>query len=182
MNIQLQGKLPEELLQSKDINLLRSIREWADTQVQSLKKEKEQKELDKYRPDIEGKFLKKINRIWRGPITVPNPKDFEIVYVKKIDFVGHGFIRCKTVVFNVVYNGFEKAMDKSNGTGTNFDGVEVSSWEDDQYDFSFEYLKDPVIMTKEMAQKEIDKAITCADNQKTAFWKYIRKNKYGFYV
>ncbi len=176
MDIQLQGKLPKELLDSKDINLLRSIREWADSQVQSLKKEKEQKELDKYRPDIEGKFLKKINRSWRGPITVPNPKDFEIVYVKKIDFVGHGFIRCKTVVFNVVYSGFEKAMDKSNCTGTNFDGVEVSSWEDDQYDFSFEYLKDPVIMTKEMAQKEIDKAIACANSQKIAFWEYIRKN------
>ena len=98
MNIQLQGKLPEELLQSKDINLLRSIREWADTQVQSLKKEKEQKELDKYRPDIEGKFLKKINRIWKGPITIPNPEDLEIVYVKKIDCVSHGFIRCKTAI------------------------------------------------------------------------------------
>ena len=67
-------------------------------------------------------------------------------------------------------------MDKSNCTGTNFDGVEVSSWEDDQYDFSFEYLKDPVIMTKEMAQKEIDKAIACANSQKIAFWEYIRKN------
>ena len=111
MNSQLQGKLPEELLQSKDINLLRSIREWADTQVQSLKKEKEQKELDKYRPDIEGKFIKKIHRSWNGPVTVPNPNDFEIAYIKKIDFVGHGFVRCKAVVISIEYSGIEQQLD-----------------------------------------------------------------------
>ena len=175
MNKQLEGKLPEELLQSKDINLLRSIREWADTQVQSLKKEKEQKELDKYRPDIEGKFIKKIHRSWNGPVTVPNPNNFEIAYIKKIDFVGHGFVRCKAVVISIEYSGIEQQLDKGGLTAKSFDGVQVSSWIDNQYDISFEYIKSPVILAQQEAKKEIDDVISCANLQKTVFWSNINQ-------
>lgn len=175
MNIQLQGKLPEELLQSKDINLLRSIREWADTQVQLLKKEKEQKELDKYKPDIEGKFIKKIHRSWRGSITVPNPNNFEIAYIKKIDFVGNGFVRCKAIVINIEYSGIEQQVDKGGISAKMFDGVQISSWIDNQYDISFEYIKNPMILARQEAEKEIDDAISCANLQKTVFWLNINQ-------
>lgn len=175
MNKQLEGKLPKELLESKDINLLRSIREWADRQVQSLKKTKEQEELSKFKPEIEGKYLLKVNRKWQGPVTIPNPNDFEIAYIKKIDFVGHGFVRCKAVVISIEYSGIEQQLDKGGLTAKAFDGVQVSSWVDNQYDVSFEYIKGPRILTQQEVEKEINDAISCATLQKTIFWSNVNR-------
>ena len=175
MGKKLEGKLSKEILESTDIELFRSLRDWADDKVQSMKQAKEKKKLEKYKPDIEGKFLRQCEYKWEGPIQVPDPNNTKIVYVKKIDFVGTGFIRCNVVVINITYGGFKERVDLAGFSSKDFGELCMSVWEDDQYDISFEYLKDPQYMIKEEVEKTINDALENNKTQASAFWSKVNE-------
>ena len=51
----------------------------------------------------------------------------------------------------------------------------MSVWEDDQYDISFEYLKDPQYMIKEEVEKTINDALENNKTQASAFWSKVNE-------
>lgn len=165
--------LPNDIIESKDIDLLKTLRDWADDQVQTLKAEKEQRLVNKYKPDIEGKFLLKYGYCWDGPIKVKNINDIEIIYVKKIDFVGRGFIRCNAVVINIIGYVPGSKLDNAGLSATDYDEVRISAWQDDQYDIDFELAKNPVVLTREEVDKKINFALNIASKQTEKFWEAI---------
>ena len=175
MNTELKEKLPKELLECTDINVFRSLKDWADTKAHELEKEKQRKEIDKYRPNIEGKFLLKYGREWRGPVRVVNNDDVHIVYVKKIEFVGHDFLRCDAVVFNIKNaSTIEKINNSSLSVSSNeYDDIRVATWHDSNYDISFETAMNPDIIDRKEAEKIIDKALADVNSEKTVFWKRV---------
>lgn len=174
MNTELKEKLPKELLECTDINIFRSLKDWADTKAHELEKEKQRKEIDKYKPNIEGKFLRKYGHEWRGSIRVVN-NDIYIVYVKKIEFVGHDFLRCDAVVFNVKHaNTIEKINNSSLSVSSKeYDDIRVATWHDANYDISFETAMNPDIIDRKEAEKIIDKALADVNSEKTVFWKRV---------
>ena len=175
MNTELKEKLPKELLECTDINIFRSLKDWADTKAHELEKEKQRKEIDKYRPDIEGKFLRKYGSEWNGPRQVVNTNDIYIVYIKKIDFVGHGFLRCDAVVFNVKHaSTIEKINNSSLSVSSKeYDDIRVATWHDTNYDISFESAMNPDIIDRKEVEEIIDKAIADVNSEKTVFWKRV---------
>ena len=60
-------------------------------------------------------------------------------------------------------------------TSKDFDELCMSVWEDDQYDISFEYLKNPQYMTKEDVQIAIDSALENNKTQVAAFWSKVNE-------
>ena len=175
MSTELKEKLPKELLECTDINIFRSLKEWADTKAHELEKEKQRKEIDKYRPNIEGKFLRKYGRKWRGPVRVVNNNDVYIVYVKKIKFVGRDFLSCDAVVFNIKHaNTIEKINNSSLSVSSKeYDDIRIATWHDANYDISFETAMNPDIIDRKEVEEIVDKAITSISSKKIVFWKRV---------
>ena len=149
--------LPESVLKSNDIALLRDIRAYADARVQEIKKQKEEKELKKFTPDLEGKFIVQHGDSWDGPCRVPNLNDTQYVYIKKLDFVGHGFVRCKAVIFNIDYGDTGDRVNRAGLCAKDYDHIRVACWQDDSFDLSFEAAKNPTYISAEEVRKEIEK-------------------------
>ena len=122
-----------------------------------------------------GKFLLKYGREWRGPVRVVNNDDVHIVYVKKIEFVGHDFLRCDAVVFNIKNaSTIEKINNSSLSVSSNeYDDIRVATWHDSNYDISFETAMNPDIIDRKEAEKIIDKALADVNSEKTVFWKRV---------
>ena len=165
--------LPEEVVNSKDINLIKEIRDWASNRVDNLRVEKRQAELDKYRPDIEGKIVFKYGKIYNKPFSEINPNDLFIIKVNKIDFVGHGFIRCDVVICNIKYGDRRESLDLGLFTADDYGSVSVSTYANNQYDFSFSELNELTILTEEQAKDMLNNGISAVTNLIDKFKKVV---------
>lgn len=147
--------LPESVLNLKDVDTLRAIRQWADDAVQERKKEKMEDDIDKYRPIYEGKYLVTHGHAWNGPISVPNVNDTYIAKIHKIEFVGRGFFRCSATVLHIVYGGVSDKLDHSL-SASDFNEVSIATYRDNSYDV--DYTKSPVFMDEKTVKATVRKA------------------------
>ena len=166
--------LSKKILKSKDITLLRDIRDLADDMVQNLKKEKAEQELDKIRPTYEGKFLLKYGHNWDGPIAVDNRSDIIIAKINKINFVGNGFFRCDANVIEIIYGTSREKVNKAGLTADSYEEVSISSYHDDQYDIDIE--KKPTFLSLE----QVNEYIETARNQQESTISWFEQNMVDF--
>lgn len=165
--------LPESVLKSNDIALLRDIRAYADARVQEIKKQKEEKELKKFTPDLEGKFIVQHGDSWDGPCRVPNLNDTKYIYIKKLDFVGHGFVRCKAVIFNIDYGDTSDRVNQAGLCAKDYDHISVACWQDDSFDLSFAAAKNPTYISKKEVEAKIKEATTGVSDVVKYYWENI---------
>lgn len=120
--------LPSGIVNCKDVNALRNLREHIDRIVQDVKHEKEAENIEKYRQIYEGKFMLTYERV---------PRDTTIRKIVSVQFVGRGFIRCKTKALRIKYDG--ELYGPSMGAGLlnkTYGAAEIEYIEDENDDIS----------------------------------------------
>lgn len=133
------GMLPSDIVNCKDVNALRNLREHIDSLVQNVKHEKEVKNIEKYRQIYEGKFM--LTYAWlpyrMSSLKEYNKRDMTISKIVSVQFVGHGFIRCKATVLRIKYDGelFGHSMG-ADLLNKAYRGAEIEYIEDDSYDIN----------------------------------------------
>lgn len=131
--------LPTDIVNCKDVNALRNLREHIDSLVQNVKHEKEVKNIEKYRQIYEGKFMLTYARVpyLLSSIKEYNTRDMTISKIVSVLFVGRGFIRCKVKALKIKYDG--ERYGHSAGAGLLnkvYRAAEIEYIEDENYDIN----------------------------------------------
>ena len=96
--------LSKDFVESRDEKLLRELRDYAEAELDAIKQERTDACLKELIPVYTGKYL-----LLRGGastkigITIPEPDDFVIVYVKSLNHAGEGFFTCDAVILRIKY-------------------------------------------------------------------------------
>lgn len=100
------GLLPPDISASKDLAALRNLRDHVDGLVQNVKHEREQASIEKYKAIYVGKYMLSYARVpyLSSAIKEENQLDITIRKIISIQFVGRGFIRCKTQALHIQYD------------------------------------------------------------------------------
>lgn len=147
--------LSKDIVELDDISTLRDLRQFFDDRVQELKVKKANDDIEKYRPTYENKFILSYGCEWNGPITVRNENNIYISKIKKIDFIGNGFIRCKATVLHICY-AEPHARLHTGLTAKDYGEVSIKTWNDNQYSINLD--KTLKFLTAEEVKKYIDEA------------------------
>jgi len=117
-----------------DVDTLRSLREYADNRVQSEKNAKAMQNKAELENKYKGRYLVIYGHYITMTHSTVNKNDIKVVYVKDIEFKGHGFFRCKAKAVHIKYN--DELKQPYHLTADEWGSVSISYTEDDQYDIN----------------------------------------------
>ena len=157
--------LSKEFVESRNENLLRELRDYAEAELDAIKQEKEDAALKDLKPVYTGKYL-----LLHGgtPMmiggTIPDRNDIFIVYVKSLHHAGEGFFTCDAVILRIKYTASSTPPDYVCAFDKNFSKVSVSTYNDQCYrvDFSDEprFITEPEV-NQYIQQARVDIANNC---------------------
>lgn len=165
------GLLPSEISASKDLKALRNLRDHVDGLVQNVKHEKEQASIEKYKAIYVGKYMLSYARVpyLSSAIKEENQLDITIRKIISIQFVGRGFIRCKTQAMHIQYDKDKYGASMgANLINKGYGSVTLEYIEDDNDDISLDEVHqfvdkakvDSILADFEKYKQEIRTAFT----------------------
>ena len=128
-------EIAEKIDKMLDEETLRSIRNYSDNRLQTVKNQKEMAQ----KANLESKYLDKYILIIGRNFTMsgysePDPNNITIAHVLSIKFQGRGFFRCHAKVFKINFNNEFKSI--SHLTANASASCELELFDDEQFDFS----------------------------------------------
>ena len=129
-------EITEKIDKMLDEETLRSIRNYSDNRLQTVKNQKEMAQ----KANLESKYLDKYILIMgRKNFTMaeyskPDPDNITIAHVLSIKFQGKGFFRCHAKVFKINFNNEFKSI--SHLTANASASCELEMFDDEQFNFS----------------------------------------------
>lgn len=169
MKENLKDILPKEITESTDPDMFRALREFSNSEVRRLEQERTERDLDKYRPKYEGKYILEYGtHCMKIAIPqCPNKKDIYIVRVHSIKSVGYGFLSCDATVLRIKYGDTHEKLRDGGLSANNFDEVKVCSYDDTDYRFNYE--NEPTVLSDDQVQEYINTALADVSNSFTWF-------------
>lgn len=135
-------------------NDLKELRDYADSRLDEVRKQKELSKKADVEMKYKGKYILCYGRTIKMIGGVKNKNDIKIVYVENTDFQGHGFFRCKAKIIQIKYNDEYNLVNHIGAD--DFGEVYISFEHDTQYSF---YENDiEKILTKEEVIEMLDEA------------------------
>lgn len=128
-------EIAEKIDKMLDEDTLRSIRNYSDNRLQTVKNQKEMAQ----KANLESKYLDKYILITgRKNITMighsePDPNNITIAHVLSIKFQGKGFFRCHAKVCKINFNNEFKSI--AHLTANASASCELEMFDDEQFDF-----------------------------------------------
>ena len=128
-------EIAEKIDKMLDEDTLRSIRNYSDNRLQTVKNQKEMAQ----KANLESKYLDKYILITgRKNFTMsgysePDPNNITIAHVLSIKFQGKGFFRCHAKVCKINFNNEFKSI--SHLTANASASCELEMFDDEQFDF-----------------------------------------------
>lgn len=173
--------LSKDFVESRDEKLLRELRDYAEAELDAIKRERTDACLKELIPVYTGKYLLLHGgELTKIGFTIPERDDFVIVYVKSLNHAGEGFFMCDAVILRIKYITDSKhppehvyAFDK------NFSKVSVSTYNDHCYRVDF--IDEPRFLSEQEVDRYIQQARIDIANNCTWFLeqKYNDDNKSG---
>lgn len=171
----IKSMLPKELLESGDVSMFRQLREFADSEVQELKRKDTERNLDKYVPMYVGKYILEYGHLYHGPNKVDNTNDINIVRVHAVKSVGIGFLSCKATVLGIKYGGVHKQIATGKFDVAEYDDIQVCTYVDEDYRFSLD--RTPHVLTAEEVSNYMNQARIDISNSMTWFTEQVKQNE-----
>lgn len=157
--------LSKDFVESRDEKLLRELRDYAEAELDAIKRERADACLKELMPVCTGKYL-----LLRGGtatkigITIPEKDDFVIVYVKSLNHAGEGFFTCDAVILRIKYTDSTHQPEHVYAFDKKFSKVSISTYYDHCYriDFSEEprFLSEPEV-NRYIQQARVDITNNC---------------------
>lgn len=125
------GFISKDLLDARDEKLMKELRDFADSELDSIRQEKNDAALKDLEPAYAGKYLLMSGGLFtRMGLTVPDKDDILIVYVKKLHHAGEGFFTCDAAVMRIKYTSERNPEEPLNVFSKKFSKVSVATYND----------------------------------------------------
>lgn len=157
--------LSKEFVESRDEKLLRELRDYAEAELDVIKREKNDASLKDLIPVYTGKYLLiQGGTLLRIGGTIPDKNDIFIVYVKSLHHAGEGFFTCDAAILRIKYTSSNTPPESVCAFDKNFSKVSVSTYNDQCYRVDFvgepKFLSEPEV-NRYIQQARIDIANNC---------------------
>ena len=147
-------KIKKNIDASSSENDLKELRDYADSRLGEIRKQKELSNKAELELKYKGKYILCYGRTIQMNGGVKNKNDIKIVYVEDTDFQGHGFFRCKAKIIQIKYNDEYNLV--SHIGADEYGEVYISIEHDNQYSFYEQDIEK--ILTKEEVIEFLDEA------------------------
>lgn len=147
-------KIKKNIDASLSENDLKELRDYADSRLGEIRKQKELSNKAELELKYKGKYILCYGRTIQMNGGVKNKNDIKLVYVEDTDLQGHGFFRCKAKIIQIKYNDEYNLV--SHIGADDYGEVYISIEDDDQYSFYEQDIEK--ILTKEEVIEFLDEA------------------------